>query len=153
MFSFTGCSMPDMPPDDSELISAYKAGSESAALFAHVDMIATFAALTGQKVAEGGGPDAINVLPALLGEKGAKGRDELVLQNNNQAPLTLRAGAWKLVQRPAGASELYHLAEDPSEKKDLATAEPERVKAMTARLAAIRGADLPVQAAAKKKRK
>ena len=96
------------------------AGGESAALFGHVDMIATFASLTGQKISAGGAPDAVNVLPALLGEKGAKGRDELVLQNNGQAPLALRSGAWKLIHRPTGKPELYNLADDPAEKKDLA---------------------------------
>ena len=40
-----------------------------AALICHVDMLASFAALTGQKLAEADGPDSINVLPALLGEK------------------------------------------------------------------------------------
>jgi arylsulfatase A-like enzyme len=129
------------------------AGGESAALFAHLDMIATFAALTGQKLASGAAPDAVNVLPALVGEKGARGRDELVLQNNGQAPLALRMGSWKLVQRAADAAELFNLADDPSEKRDLAATEPERVKTMTARLMAIRGADLPVVGAAKKKKK
>jgi arylsulfatase A-like enzyme len=129
------------------------AGGESAALFAHVDMIATFAALTGQKLPVGAGPDAVNVLPVLLGEKSAKGRDELVLQNNGQNPLALRSGAWKLILPPNAAPELYHLANDPAEEKNLAESEPARVKEMTARLAAIRGSDLPQPAAAKKKKR
>ena len=129
------------------------AGGESDALFAHVDMIATFAALTGQSLPSGSAPDAVNVLPALLGEKDAKGRSELVLQNNQQAPLALRAGPWKLLQRAAGAPELFNLADDPAEKKDLAETEPERVNAMSARLAAIRGSDVPVAGAGKKKKK
>jgi arylsulfatase A-like enzyme len=129
------------------------AGAESAALIAHVDMIATFAALTGQNLPRGAGPDATDVLPALLGEKGAKGRDELVLQNNGQAPLALRSGTWKLIQRPNGRPELYNLADDLAETKDLASSEPERVRTLSARLAAIRGSDLPQPFAAKKKRK
>jgi arylsulfatase A-like enzyme len=128
------------------------AGGESAALFAHLDMIATFAALTGQKLPAGAAPDAVNVLPALLAEKGAKGREELVLQNNGQNPLALRAGDWKLVAPPTGKAELYNLAKDPSEAKDLAATEPARVQAMTARLAAIRGKDLPQPGSAKKKK-
>lgn len=129
------------------------AGGESAALFAHVDMIATFAALTGQKLPAGAGPDAVNVLPALLAEKGAKGRDELVLQNNGQNPLALRAGNWKLIAPPSGKLELYNLATDPAEAKDLAATEPARVETMVARLAAIRGKDLPQPDSAKKKKK
>jgi len=114
------------------------AGGESAALMAHVDTLAMLAALTGQTVPTGGSPDGVNVLPALLGAKGAKGRDSLVLQNNNQAPLALRAGTWKLIQRPNGANELYDLAHDLTEEHDLATREPERVKTMAAQLAAER---------------
>jgi arylsulfatase A-like enzyme len=129
-----------------------RAGTESSALIAHVDMIATFAALAGQKLPAGTGPDAVNVLPALLGEKGAQGRDELVLQNNGQAPLALRSGLWKLVQRPNDKPELYNLADDLTETKDLASAEPERVREMSARLTAIRGKDLPQPVSPKKKR-
>jgi arylsulfatase A-like enzyme len=129
------------------------AGTESAALFAHLDMIKTFATLTGQKLPAGAAPDAVDVLPALLGEKGEKGRDELVLQNNNQAPLALRSGNWKLVTRPNGSPELYDLATDLSEKNDLAAAQPERVAQLTARLNAIRGADVPVGQPGKAKKK
>ena len=103
----------------------------------HIDMVRTFATLTGQTIPAGGAPDAVDVLPALL-DKNAKGRDALVLQNNGQSPLALRVGGWKLIQKPNGTSELYDLATDPSEKKDLAASEPDRVKAMTAQLAAER---------------
>lgn len=129
------------------------AGAESAALFAHVDMIATFAALTGQTLPAGAGPDAMNVLPALLAEKGGKARDELVLQNNGQIPLALRSGQWKLISSPAAGAELYNLATDSAELKNLAATETARVAAMTARLAAIRGNDLPQPGKAKKKKK
>ena len=79
-----------------------------------------------------------NVLPALLGQKNAKGRDKLVLQNNGQSPLALRAGAWKLIARPNGKPELYNLADDLAEAHDLAGAQPEREKELTALLAAER---------------
>jgi arylsulfatase A-like enzyme len=128
------------------------AGTESKALFAHLDMIKSFATLTGQKLPAGAAPDAVDVLPALLGEKGAKGRDELVLQNNRQAPLALRSGSWKLVTNPNGNAELYNLATDLSEKKDLAAEQPERVAQLTARLNAIRGPDVPVNQPAKGKK-
>jgi arylsulfatase A-like enzyme len=129
------------------------AGGESAALFGHLDMIKSFATLTGQKLPAGAAPDAVDVLPALLGEKGAKGRDELVLQNNNQAPLALRSGTWKLVTKPNGAPELYDLAKDLSEQNDLAAVQPERVAQLSARLNAIRGSDAPTGAPAKGKKK
>jgi arylsulfatase A-like enzyme len=49
----------------------------SDALICHVDFLASFAVLTGQKLAAGEGPDSRNVLPALLGQS-ETGRDELV---------------------------------------------------------------------------
>ena len=45
------------------------AGGTSGALIGHVDTLATFAALTGQKMPADAGPDRFNVLPALLGER------------------------------------------------------------------------------------
>ncbi len=122
-------------------------GGTSGALLGHIDALATFAALTGQSLAPGAGPDSYNVLPALLGEKLPQPpRDHLVLQNNGQAPLALREGDWVLIekgpgrkQRPGAADvELYNLAADLSQKTDLANKEPERVKAMSARLDKIR---------------
>lgn len=117
------------------------AGVESAAVFAQVDMIATFAALTGQKLAAGAGPDAVNVLPALLAEKGAKGRDELVLQTSDGTILALRSGPWKLLNSRSGKSELYNLATDLAETRDLAKTDPDRAAAMEARLTVLRGTD------------
>ncbi len=115
-----------------------QAGSTSGALIAHVDALATFASLTGQKLAPDDAPDSFNVLPALLGEKLAQpARDHLVLQNNGQAPLALREGDWVLLAKGAGA-ELFNLATDPAEKNNVAAKEPDRVKAMSARLDLIR---------------
>jgi hypothetical protein len=83
------------------------------------------------------------VLPALLGRSDAAGRTELVLQNNGQAPLALRSGSWKLIERADGGIELYDLTHDLGETRDLAAAEPARVAALSARLQAIRGKDVP----------
>jgi hypothetical protein len=72
----------------------------------------------------------------LIGVKGVMGRDQLVLQNNGPQPLALRYGSWKLIRNPSGAAELDDLATDPSEKKGLAAAQPDRVKELAARLIA-----------------
>jgi len=129
------------------------AGGTSGQLIAHVDALATFASLTGQQLPADAGPDSFNVLSAWLGERAAKGRDHLVLQNNNQAPLALRQGDWVLIRKSAGQqtatpekkkadsaeSELYNLAADLSQANNLAAQEPERMEAMTSRLEQIRG--------------
>jgi arylsulfatase A-like enzyme len=124
------------------------AGGTSAELIAHVDTLATLAALTGQQLAPGAGPDSFNVLPAWLGEKTAKPcRDHLVLQNNGQQPLALRQGNWVLIEgsgarRNAAAAkrghQLYDLGKDPAQTEDLAAAEAERVKAMAALIERLR---------------
>ena len=45
-----------------------RAGSTSAALLAHLDMAASFAALVGETIPVGQCADSVNVLPALLGQ-------------------------------------------------------------------------------------
>jgi len=126
-----------------------KPGSTTAALIAHIDTLATFAALTGQPLDPAAAPDSFNVLPALLGETPATPvRDHLVLQNNGQSALALREGEWVLIEKDghrqlqgsaAGPQfELYNLTADLSQKTDLAAKEPPRVKAMAARLEDLR---------------
>jgi arylsulfatase A-like enzyme len=92
-----------------------------------VDLYASLAALTGQKVAPTAALDSQNVLGALLGEKGAKGREVLLQQDNAGQKMGLRVGNWKLVKgapkRP-NALELYDLAKDPGETTDLAQENP-----------------------------
>lgn len=118
------------------------AGRTSDALLALVDLMPTFAALSGGTVPRGGAPDAVNVLPALLGERGAKGRDQLVLQNNRQSPLALRSGSWVLVETGNGGHELYDLANDLPQQNDLAKAQPGKVRELAGRLEAERAKGL-----------
>jgi len=68
---------------------------ESDALICQIDMLATFAALTGQTLADNDAPDSENMLPALLGKP--EGREFLV--QNGQA---LRMGQWKLIPSAGG---------------------------------------------------
>jgi arylsulfatase A-like enzyme len=129
------------------------AGGSSGQIIGHVDALATFSALAGQKLAPDAGSDSFNTLPALLGERGGKGRDHLVLQNNGQSPLALRWGDWVLIQKGGGQqpgttlkkkkaaspeSELYNLGTDLAQTKNLVAQEMERMKEMTTRLEQIR---------------
>jgi arylsulfatase A-like enzyme len=109
------------------------AGKTSAELICHVDVLATVAAITGQKLDQDAGPDSVDILPALLAEKPAKPcRETLVLQAGGGA-LGLRQGPWMLIpnggKKKAGP-ELFNLADDLGETKNLAAAQPDRVKAM-----------------------
>jgi arylsulfatase A-like enzyme len=118
-------------------------------LICHVDLLASLAALTGQKVPATAGPDSFNVLPAWLGEKrDAPCRDHLVEHGNR---IALRKGAWKLIpaasgpaakakpgKRSAAGAELFDLAHDLGENTNLAAQHPARVKEMTELLEQIR---------------
>ncbi|MBM3858674.1 MAG: arylsulfatase [Verrucomicrobia bacterium] len=119
---------------------------DSGALICHVDMLASFAALTGQKLIEAAGPDSFNVLPALLG--GKTGREYLVEQGGI---LSFRKGVWKLIPAGAGGgkgkkagkrapatTELYNLADDLSETKNIAAQHPDIVKEMSTKLEEIK---------------
>jgi arylsulfatase A-like enzyme len=82
-----------------------------------IDLASSFAALTGVPLPENACRDSFNVLPALLGESGAKGRDHLLQQDNNGTNFGLRMGDWKLVR--GGKKEkvqLFNLARDPGER-------------------------------------
>jgi arylsulfatase A len=112
-----------------------------------VDLAASMAALSGQALPKTACPDSFNVLPALLGENNAKGRDHLVEQGRG---LALRMGDWKLLQHPARKKkpkrkpvngqkrssdlELFNLAADPGETKNIANQHRERVQQMQAKL-------------------
>ena len=75
-----------------------KPGSESAALIAHLDMPATFAAIIGVKIPDGGCRDSINVLPVLLGETQKSPRENFVAHNGGvNGPFSIRVGNWKLI--------------------------------------------------------
>ncbi len=116
----------------------------SDALISQVDFLASFAALTGQKIPAGHAPDSENHLDALLGKKSV-GRETLIEQNNTGTAFGFREGNWKLL--PGGGAkgkakgknnaQLYNLAEDLSEQHDVAEKHPDRVAAMQAKLESI----------------
>lgn len=121
----------------------------SDALVSQVDLLASFAALAGRKLDDAAGPDSFDVLPALLGES-RTGRNHLV---EHARTLSLRQGQWKLIPPNDGPRvnkatnielgtgpepQLYNLAEDPGETKNLAPLHPDKVKELTALLEQIR---------------
>lgn len=131
-----------------------QAGGVCDELIALLDLTATMAAFTGQKVPPGEAIDSCNILPALLGEPYDKpGRETFVAHVGGVAgkvPLAIRQGQWKLITeggarpsfkdanqsnrtRPTAESRkpfLVNLETDPSESKNLASVHPERVLEM-----------------------
>jgi len=125
-----------------------KPGS-SDALVCQIDLLASFATLTGLRLAPDDAPDSLDMLGVLTGSA-RRGRETLVEQ---AGALSLIAGGWKYIepnrgQRVSQATgielgndplpQLYNLADDIGETRNLAGSYPERVGEMASRLKAIR---------------
>ncbi len=110
----------------------------SNALFSQVDLLRSFAVLTGQNLAGNEAPDSFNQLNTLLG-KDKKGREWLVEHNNR---LTIIKGDWKYIEPGPGPKitantntetgndlmpQLYNLKNDIGEKNNLAEQYPDLV--------------------------
>jgi len=126
-------------------------GKVNTALFSQVDLYVSLAALTGVKVEAGQAPDSKNYLPVLLNQTN-KPREFLVEQSINST-LSLVIGNWKYIEPSKGPkinkdtntelgndpkTQLYNLADDPGETKNLADVYPERVAEMKLKLDNIR---------------
>jgi arylsulfatase A-like enzyme len=106
----------------------------SAAPVSQVDLSATFAALTGVTLPADAAPDSVDVLPALVGESPA-GRASLV---EAARVLAYREGPWKLIASPD--PQLYNLADDPGEKRNLAGKNPDKLNELATSLEQLRQA-------------
>ena len=122
-----------------------------------VDWYPTLVKLAGAPVEQKLQPDGLDIWPVLT--QGAKSpHDAILLVGNKPGVSAIRMGDWKLLlnasdrdaedqvgdQKGTGEIELYNLADDISESKNLADAQPEKVKGMRTRLdAMLRNAVLP----------
>jgi arylsulfatase A-like enzyme len=116
-----------------------------------VDWYPTLLKLAGAPAEQKFAPDGRDIWPVLT--QGAKSPHDAILLCSARGPKTvaIRMGDWKLLVNPSsgdseeaegageqdaqgGGIELYNLAKDIAEKQNLAAAQPERVKAMRARL-------------------
>jgi arylsulfatase A-like enzyme len=101
---------------------------ESDEVVCTIDLAASFASLCGVELPADACLDSFNVMDALMGKPNAKGRDHLVQQDNGQAGnYGFRAGSWKLQRRNARKPtfQLFDLAKDASETKDVIGEFPE----------------------------
>jgi arylsulfatase A-like enzyme len=114
----------------------------SNALFSQIDLTASFAALTGQKLSASDGTDSFNQIDVLLG-KSAKGREWLI---EHSGRLTIIKGDWKFIEPGGGLKlqtntntetgndplpQLYNLKTDLGEKNNVAEKNPAIVKELT----------------------
>jgi arylsulfatase A-like enzyme len=115
---------------------------KSDALFSQIDLISSFAELTGQKLLPGDAPDSFNQLDALLGHS-SQGREWIV---EHSGRLTIIKGDWKYIEPGPGIKlnvntntetgndplqQLYNLKNDIGEKVNVADQNPLIVKELT----------------------
>ena len=131
------------------------AGKVSDQYLIHTDLMATCAAITDSPLPADAAEDSVNILPALLGGKVEREAGVTVGISGKPA---LRQGDWVLIAAPTGRenpaprgepdwfreqrgykahdekNELFNLREDPQQKNNRASAEPDRVASMLALL-------------------
>lgn len=95
-----------------------------------IDVFATTLGLAGVAMPTDRKYDSVDLMPFLTGDKTGAPHERLFWRSGGQ--WAIREGEWKLVRHRGRLDELYHLAQDIGEKKDLARAQP----AVAARLAA-----------------
>lgn len=120
-----------------------KPGKVNNALFSQIDLYASLAGLTGVAVENNQAPDSKNNLSVLL-NKSQLSRGYLVEQSLNST-LSLVVGDWKYIESSKGPKvnkdtntelgndpqpQLYNLADDPGETKNLAEANPGKASEM-----------------------
>ena len=115
-----------------------------------VDLMATLADLTGYRLPRDAAEDSWSMLPALLGERLDKPIREATVHHSSQGHFSLRQGPWKLnVGRGSGGftppvqytpkpgepeGELFNVAEDLAETRNLYQERPEIVARLKALL-------------------
>ena len=121
----------------------------SDAMISQVDLLATFAKLTGQEISPGEAVDSQDLLDVLAG-RDVSGRESLVFEAFRTRSYI--RGDWKYIEPGSGPAvlkrtniesgrskepQLYNLAQDPGEQTNLAESNPEKVEAMKAELDAM----------------
>jgi len=103
------------------------------------DLMATCAALIGEKLPSNAGQDSYNILPALLGQKYNKPIRQATVHHSGAGVFAIRQGEWKLIIGTKGSGyeegpesddigQLYNLVDDPIEQNDLWDQRPDVVK-------------------------
>lgn len=125
-----------------------EAGSVSDRIVGQIDLLATMADLLGEALPDDAGEDSVSFLPVLLGEAGGEGRSGIVSQSVDGS-FAIREGQWKLLLCPGSGGwsyprpgrhdtsgmpqrQLYDLAADPGETRNLVGTHPERAERMEA---------------------
>ncbi|NNC89095.1 MAG: sulfatase-like hydrolase/transferase, partial [Akkermansiaceae bacterium] len=116
------------------------AATDCGQLVHQADLMATLAEVLGVTLPEDAGEDSFSLLPLMKG--GAEPVREHAVSCSARGLPGVRQGPWKLIPGPGSGGwtkggteqplQLYNLAEDLGETRNLAAAEPERVARMKA---------------------
>ncbi len=131
---------------------------DSEEIVSTIDLAASLASLADVPIPGDACLDSLDVLPALLGEPGARGRTDLLQQDNGakgpEGNFGLRSGDWKLIRlmkahggqamvskkpipKPTKRHSLYYLPDDPGERNDVSEQHSEKTAELIQRLDAI----------------
>ena len=103
-----------------------KPGSAYRQTVSTMDLYPTFCAAAGAPVPVGTKLDGVNLLPFLTGEKNGAPHESLFWKNGEAG--AVREGDWKLLLSPWQPKlQLFNLADDIGERRDLASDKPELV--------------------------
>lgn len=130
-------------------------GTSSDTILCITDVLATGAALLGDTLPSGAAEDSFNALAAWRGEPNARVRDSVILDSASGI-FAIREGDWKLIERNESLpgtrgktakadvenqNQLYNLADDPAETRNLWAENPDIVRRLTGLLSAAREAN------------
>lgn len=121
-----------------------KAGSESAQLICHTDLMATCAEILGVKLPDDAAEDSVSLLPVLLGTAQEPVR-EAIVHHSISGVFAIRQGPWKLeLCKDSGGwskggavetdGQLYDMSKDVGERTNEYARHPEIVSRLTALL-------------------
>ncbi len=110
------------------------AGVVSDELICQTTFMATCAELLGAKLPDAAAEDSYSMLPLLRGEKPALPTHTAVIHNPGARLFAIRQGPLKLIVMPDGNDELYDLADDLGETKNVIAGHREKAAELTALL-------------------